>query len=81
MPTNMLWKNIKIYSDTESYFMSLHNTKLAIAFTSYFWVLFESRPALYFCIVNLLPTIKCIIFDSVSKILFIYFIANNNNNN
>ena len=28
---------------------------------------------------NLLLTIKCIIFDSVSKILFIFFIANNNN--
>ena len=33
-----------------------------------------------FAIINLLLTIKCIIFDSVSKILFIFFIANNNNN-
>ena len=32
-----------------------------------------------FVIINLLLTIKCIIFDSVSKILFIFFIANNNN--
>ena len=33
-----------------------------------------------FAIINLLLTIKCIILDSVSKILFIFFIANNNNN-
>ena len=32
-----------------------------------------------FAIINLLLTIKCIIFDFVSKILFIFFIANNNN--
>ena len=31
-----------------------------------------------FVIIYLLLPIKCIIFDSVSKILFIFFIANNN---
>ena len=39
-----------------------------------FWVLFEKRPALYFVIINLLLPIKCIIFDCVSKILFIFFL-------
>ena len=33
-----------------------------------------------FAIINLLLTIKCIIFDSVSKILFFFFFIANNNN-
>ena len=41
-------------------------------------VLFEKRPALYFVIIYLLLPIKCIIFYSVSKILFNIFIVSNN---
>ena len=36
---------------------------------------------IFFLIIYLLLSINCIILDSVSKILFNFFIANNNNDN